>query len=107
MRLRRAGISPQVPPRHSSCWHVTLPHVAPYDDLKPSGKKLRDQATECAFPIGELGGLYSKLCKNIHGFPWDGPGVRLLLGDLEKEEERLLRAICGNFNLGVVESRRE
>ena len=76
---------------------ATLPKGGP-------SARLAKKAAECK---SDLSTLYSTLSREIHGAPWSGPGIKVHLSQLRKEEQCIIQYLADDFGLELVEDKNE
>ena len=64
--------------------------------------RLAKKAAECN---SDLIQLFSTLSKEIHGAPWSGPGIKVHLSQLRKEDQCLLQYLADDIGLELVEDK--
>jgi len=74
-------------------------------DLEPDQidtKRFLDIVKNCKYDPKGLSGLYSRMCQDIHGASWHGPGVLARLSKFNSEPERcLMRCIIKDMHLEI------
>ena len=79
--------------------------ILEYKDILPKGgpsARLVKKAAECN---SDLIKLFSTLSKEIHGAPWSGPGIKVHLSQLRKEDQCLLQYLADDIGLELVEDK--
>ena len=76
---------------------ATLPKGGP-------SARLAKKAAECK---SDLSTLYSTLSREIHGAPWSGPGIKVHMSQLRKEEQCIIQYLADDFGLELVEDKNE
>ena len=69
--------------------------------LHPRVARVLDILQEAQFPASLLGVLNQRLSKNIHGRPWHGALVKVVMSDFDESQQRLLKAIAAEGGLTV------
>ena len=64
--------------------------------------RLVKKAAECK---SDLITLFSTLSKEIHGAPWSGPGIKVHLSQLRKEDQCLIQYLADDLGLELVENK--
>ena len=64
--------------------------------------RLAKKAAECKC---DLTTLFSTLSKEIHGAPWSGPGIKVHLSQLRKEDQCLIHYLADDLGLELVEDK--
>ena len=64
--------------------------------------RLAKKAAECKC---DLTTLFSTLSKEIHGAPWSGPGIKVHLTQLRKEDQCLIQYLADDLGLELVEDK--
>ena len=62
--------------------------------------RLAKKAAECKC---DLTTLFSTLSKEIHGAPWSGPGIKVHMTQLKKEDQCLIQYLADDLGLELVE----
>jgi len=75
---------------------ATLPKGGP-------SARLAKKAAECK---SDLITLYSTLSREIHGAPWSGPGIKVHMSQLRKEEQCIIQYLADDFGLELVEDKK-
>ena len=64
--------------------------------------RLAKKAAECKC---DLTTLFSTLSKEIHGAPWSGPGIKVHLTQLRKEDQCLIQYLADDLGLELLEDK--
>ena len=64
--------------------------------------RLVKKAAECK---SHLITLFSTLSKEIHGAPWSGPGIKVHLSQVRKEDQCLIQYLADDLGLELVENK--
>ena len=71
----------------------------------PKGGPSARLAKKAAVCNSDLIQLYSTLSKEIHGAPWSGPGIKVHLSQLRKEDQCFLQYLADDIGLELVEDK--